>query len=112
MAINPKSSMQRFAVWGAILVLIPLAWIGFTRIRNLMMLGYIDSAIGRIRAVTSAEEAYAEAHPEIGYTFILSQLPHDDQVQRLLKDGTDNATPSLSSDANRRQLQNQTVSFM
>lgn len=104
--------MQRFAVWGAILVLIPLAWIGFTRIRNLMMLGYIDSAIGRIRAVTSAEEAYAEAHPEIGYTFILSQLPHDDQVQRLLKDGTDNATPSLSSDANRRQLQNQTVSFM
>jgi hypothetical protein len=94
MAINPKSSMQRFVVWGAILVLIPLAWIGFTRIHNLMMLGYIDSAIARIRSVNSAEKAYAEAHPGIGYACILSQLPHDGQVQRLLKGGTDNGYAS------------------
>lgn len=60
------------------------------RARGLMMLGYVDSAIGRVRAVTTAETQFTKTHPEVGYTCTLSQLPHDEQIARLVKDGKDN----------------------
>ena len=59
-------------------------------LRGLMMLGYVDSAIGRVRAITTAEAQFTKTHPEVGYTCILSQLPHDEQIARLVKDGKDN----------------------
>jgi hypothetical protein len=55
-----------------------------------MMLGYVDSAIGRVHAVVAAEDRFANARPEAGYTCTLSQLPHDPLIVRLLKDGKDN----------------------
>jgi len=61
------------------------------RVRDLMMLGYVDSAIVRVRAVTAAESQFTKTHPEVGYTCTLSQLPHDEQIARLIvKDGKDN----------------------
>ena len=74
----------------AILGLSALAWIAFRRVRDLMMLGYVDSAIGRVRAVAAAEDQFARAHPEAGYTCTLSQLPQDEQIWRLARDGKDN----------------------
>jgi len=64
---------------------------GFRWMRGLMMLGYVDSAIGRMRAFNDAEAKFAETHPRVGYTCALSQLPRSGEVQRLLtENGTDN----------------------
>ena len=54
------------------------------------MLGYVDSAIARVRSVAAAEEQFAKAHPEVGYTCTVSHLPSNEQILRLAKDGKDN----------------------
>jgi len=55
------------------------------------MLGYVDSAIVRVRVVSAAEIQFAKEHPELGYTCGLSQLPRSEQITRLLaKDRIDN----------------------
>ena len=55
------------------------------------MLGYVDSAILRVRLVSDAETQFAKAHPELGYTCTLSELPRSDVIARLLtKDRIDN----------------------
>jgi len=84
------SATKRAALFVAILGIGFLAWMAFGRVRSLMMLGYVDSAIGRVRGVVAAEEQFARTHPEVGYTCSLPQLPRDDQIARLAKDGTDN----------------------
>jgi hypothetical protein len=55
-----------------------------------MMLGYVDSAIVRARAVVAAEADFAKAHPEVGYTCTISQLPQNELVARLATGGIDN----------------------
>ena len=58
---------------------------------GLWMLGNVDSAIVRVRAVATAETEFAKAHPELGYTCTLSQLPRSEGITRLLaKDRIDN----------------------
>jgi hypothetical protein len=54
------------------------------------MLGYLDSAIGRVRTVVAAEDQFAKAHPEVGYTCALSELPRNEQIARLANDPTEN----------------------
>jgi hypothetical protein len=54
------------------------------------MLGYVDSAIGRVRTVIAAESAYVKAHPQVGYACTFSQLPQDPLIARLTDDGIDN----------------------
>jgi hypothetical protein len=73
----------------AILGLSTLAWIAFRRVRSLLMLGYVDSAISRVRVVATAEDQFARVHPQVGYTCTLSQLPPQ-QMRRLAKDGKEN----------------------
>jgi hypothetical protein len=51
---------------------------------GLMTLGYVDSAIGRMRVLNVAETQFAKEHPERGYTCNLSDLPQSGEVQRLL----------------------------
>ena len=51
------------------------------------MLGYVDSAIGRVRAITHAEGQFAKAHPDLGYTCELSGLPPSEEISRLLAKG-------------------------
>jgi hypothetical protein len=56
-----------------------------------MMLGYVDAAIGRMRALNDAEVKFAQTHPRVGYTCALSQLPESGEIQRLLTgSGIDN----------------------
>jgi hypothetical protein len=52
--------------------------------RGLMMLGFVDSAIVRVRVISAAETLFEKAHPELGYTCTLSQLPRSEEITRLL----------------------------
>ncbi len=54
-------------------------------IRGLMLLGYVDSAIGRVRVISAAEAEFAKVHPELGYACTLSQLPHREEITELLR---------------------------
>ena len=70
------------------LALIVACWIFLSRA---MRLGYIDSAIGSIRTLVAAEKKYAEAHPEVGYTCSISELPSDEfKIVEQLRAGTRN----------------------
>ena len=62
-----------------------IGWFAVTAFRNLVMLGYVDSAIGSIRAVVAGETKFAEAHPELGYTCKLSALPADELIAELVE---------------------------
>ena len=68
------------------LVLGALLWYGFRTLR----IGYIDSAIVRLRALVAAEAVFAKAHPDKGYTCTISELPQDELVARLIRNGIDN----------------------
>lgn len=48
------------------------------------MLGFVDSAISRVRAISEAETQFAKEHPELGYTCTLSDLPRRGEITRLL----------------------------
>jgi hypothetical protein len=67
-----------------------IAWLAFRTLRGVMMLGDVDSAIIRVRAVAAAETKFAKSHPELGYTCTLSQLPYDELVARLVDNAHDN----------------------
>ena len=56
-------------------VFVVVGYFGFRWIRGLMMLGYAGSAIVRMRGLHAAEVQFAQAHPTVGYTCALSQLP-------------------------------------
>jgi hypothetical protein len=81
---------KRFSLVIVAVTLCVLAWFAFRALRGLMMLGYVDSAIVRVRAVAAAETKFAKSHPELGYTCTLSQLPHDELIARLADEGNDN----------------------
>jgi hypothetical protein len=58
---------------------------------GLMMLGYVDSAIVRMRILIAAEVQFAKEHPGLRYTCKLSELPSNAVIQRLLaKNSVDN----------------------
>jgi hypothetical protein len=59
-------------------------YFAFRTMRGLMMLGFVDSAIGRVRVISAAETMFAKAHPELGYTCTLSQLPRSEEITGLL----------------------------
>jgi hypothetical protein len=89
-ATREKSKRRRLAIIFAAPVLSALAWFAFRTLRGLMALGYVDSAIVRVRAVGAAEAQFAKAHPEKGYTCTISQLPQDELVVGLANGGIDN----------------------
>jgi hypothetical protein len=61
-----------------------LGYFAFIWMRGMMMLGFVDSAILRVRVISAAETQFAKAHPELGYTCALSQLPRSGEITRLL----------------------------
>ena len=65
---------------------IVLGWIALNWMLGLMRLGFVDSAMVRIRSVVAAEAEFAKAHPEVGYTCALSQLPQDDLIASLIRE--------------------------
>lgn len=71
-----------------LIIVAALSVVGFIAVRTvrgLMLLGYVDSAIGRVRVISAAEAEFAKAHPELGYTCTLSQLRHTEEITRLLR---------------------------
>ena len=48
------------------------------------MLGFVDSAIDRVRVISAAETQFAKAHPGLGYTCTLSELHRTEEITRLL----------------------------
>lgn len=77
-------------VCAGFICIVAVAWVGFKKVQQMMLLGHIDSAIGRVRSISDAERAFAHAYPATGYTCALSELSHEGQIVRLLKDGSDN----------------------
>jgi hypothetical protein len=84
-----KTKALSFAV--VIVVVSLLGYFAFRTLRGLMMLGYVDSAMIRLRVISAAEADFSKAHPALGYRCTLSQLPGSDVITRLLaKDRIDN----------------------
>jgi hypothetical protein len=88
--IKGGSAKKRVLIGITILALCVFAWIALRKVQSLMLPGFVDSAIVRMRDIVAAEDQFAQSHPEIGFTCTLAQLPRDDQIARLVKDGTDN----------------------
>jgi hypothetical protein len=85
-----KTRAQRIAL-PVVAVVIVLGYFGFRMIWGLMMLGYVDSAIYRMRVLSAAEAQFAKTHPELGYTCSFSQLPSSDEtVRRVAENRIDN----------------------
>lgn len=81
-----KKTRARTITVAVVAVVIGVGYFAFRMIWGLMMLGYVDSAIVRMRALSAAEAQFAKAHPELGYTCSFSQLPSTDEtVMRMAK---------------------------
>lgn len=61
-----------------------------TYLQGLLGLGYVDSAIGSMRTLVAAEEMFAKAHPNLGYTCTISELPPDPVIASPAKNGQRN----------------------
>jgi hypothetical protein len=86
-----RSKGRKFFLVAIAVAVSACAYFAFRRIRGLMMLGFVDSAIGRVQVISARETQFAKEHPELGYTCMLSQLPRTEEIKRLLaKDRTDN----------------------
>jgi hypothetical protein len=73
------------ALYAAIIAVVLglLIYFGFRWMRRFMMLGYMDSAIGRLRVISSEEAQFAKEHPEVGFTCAISKLPTTPESRRL-----------------------------
>jgi hypothetical protein len=90
-ATSKGSTTRRIALLIVFVALSVIGYFGFKTIRGLMMLGYVDSAIGRMRVLYAAENQFAKEHPARGYTCELSELPQSSDIRRLLaKNSIDN----------------------
>ena len=76
-----KTRAQRIALV-VVAVVIVLGYFAFRMIWGLMMLGYVDSAIYRMRVLSASEAQFAKMHPELGYTCSFSQLASGDETVR------------------------------
>lgn len=91
MASMKRSRANKTSLVVVAAALIVVGYFGFRWMRGFMMLGYVDSAIYRMRILSAAEAQFAQAHPTLGYTCELSQLPPTEELQRLLRgNGIDN----------------------
>jgi hypothetical protein len=79
-----KLKAKKFVLLIVAVTVSVLGYFAFRTMRGLMMLGFVDSAIGRVRAISAAETQFAKEHPELGYTCALSQLPRSEEMTRLL----------------------------
>ena len=68
-------------------LIVAAAWVFLGRARRL---AYVDSAIGSIRVLVAAETKYAQTHPQIGYTWSLSDLRDVDSATAPASSGRQN----------------------
>ena len=79
-----KKTRARTIAVAVVALVILVGYFASRMIWGLMMLGYADSAIVRMRALSAAEAQFAKMHPELGYACCFSQLP-DEIVTRMAK---------------------------
>jgi hypothetical protein len=88
---SAESKARSFSLSVLAVAVIVLGYFAFTALRGLMMLGYVDSAISRVRALSAADAQFSKENPNVGYTCTLSQLPSSQEITRLLaQHGLDN----------------------
>lgn len=85
---SKTSTARKIGLFAVAVVLAVVGYFGFKMMWGLMMLGYVDSAIGRMRVLNAAETQFAKEHPALGYTCKLSELPSTAEIQRLLAKGS------------------------
>jgi|GEM_PF-739380 len=105
--------------------MVVLCWITITYFRRSLRLGYVDSAIGSVRAIVAEEKHFAQAHPDLGYTCTLSELSANELIGGLVKSGRRNGyafeitgcrtegrkEPNLSYQVTARPLHKQMPAF-
>lgn len=83
--------MRQIGLLAVTAVLAVVGYFGVRTMWGLVMLGYVDSAIFRMRVLNTAETHFAKDHPALGYTCKLSELPSSGEIRRLLtKSSIDN----------------------
>lgn len=85
-----KMTRKKTVALAVLTLALVIAVLGGSWLRRLMRLGYVDSAIGSIRVLVAAETKYAQTHPLIGYTCMLSDLPVDDSTTGVVRNGRRN----------------------
>jgi hypothetical protein len=79
-----KTAARKFALLAVAAILAVVGYFGFRMMWGLMMLGYVDSAIARMRLLNTAETQFAKEHSALGYTCQLSELASSAEIRRLL----------------------------
>src|ERR1700733_10954350 len=86
-----KTPARKFALPAVAVILAVVGYFGFRMTWGFMMLGYVDSAIVRIRLLNAAETQFAKEHSALGYTCQLSELASSGEVRGMLaKRSTEN----------------------
>jgi hypothetical protein len=80
-------AMSRSKKLGLVIVAGAAGVLGYHYLKGLMMLGYVDSAIARVRAIAEAETQFANGHPQSGYKCSMSELPRNEGVSRVVAQG-------------------------
>jgi hypothetical protein len=90
-AASKPPTRRKIGLLAVAVIVAVIGYFGFKMMWGLMMLGYVDSAIVRMRILIAAEVQFAKEHPALRYTCKLSELPSNAVIQRLLaKNSVDN----------------------
>jgi hypothetical protein len=86
-AASKTSTARKIALFAVAVILAVVGYFGFKMMWGLMMLGYVDSAIVRMRVLNTAETQFAKEHSALGYTCKLSELARTAEIRRLSAKG-------------------------
>lgn len=108
----PSKNTSLYSVLAVIgLVLGACVWITIYYLQPAMRLGYVDSAIGTLRMVSSAEKHFAQTHPERGYACAFADLAANELPSGIAASGQRNGytfeliCPDGNGDVLRRTFQ-------
>lgn len=93
-------------------VLIGASWLCISYFQEMRGIGYVDSAIAILRVVASRQSAFADDHPNQGYTCRFSDLANSKSLEFFQKGNTKNGyrfeiracKPGIRGEANRSYL--------
>src|SRR3954453_21403182 len=86
-----KVASKKISIAIIVVLACVIGFFAFRALWDLYKLGEVDSAIGRMRALSTAEVHFVRTHPDLGYTCTLSDLAPNDAVTRLMAQrGRDN----------------------
>jgi hypothetical protein len=110
-AMPPKRTSRISVLLVIGLLLGACIWITIYYLRPAMRLGYVDSAVGTLHMVNSAEKHFAQTHPERGYACAFADLAPNELPSGIAMSGRRNGyvfeliCPAGNGDAPRRSFQ-------